>query len=58
MKKLTLTLEELRVDSFSTDHADAERGTVEGQAASGLTCVGCQTFLRCPTLLTRDCCTP
>ena len=57
MKKLTLNVEELTVDSFQTEHLGAERGTVAGQAESGLTC-GCQTWLRCPTILTRDCCTP
>lgn len=56
MKKLTLAVEELKVDSFQIEDGDAERGTVAGQA-SGLTCV-CPTWLRCPTILTRDCCTP
>ena len=57
MKKLTLAVEELKVDSFQIEDADAERGTVAGHGASGFTCP-CPTFLRCPTLLTRDCCTP
>ena len=57
MKKLTLDVEELTVDSFQTEQPGVERGTVAGQAASGLTCA-CQTWLRCPTILTRDCCTP
>lgn len=57
MKKLALVVEELTVDSFQTEQPEAERGTVAGQAASGFTCV-CPTWLRCPTILTRDCCTP
>lgn len=58
MKKLTLDVEELTVDSFQTEQPGAERGTVAAQAASGFTCYDCQTWLRCPTILTRDCCTP
>jgi hypothetical protein len=57
VKKLTLAVEELKVDSFQIEDPDAERGTVAGHVASGFTCV-CPTWLRCPTLLTRDCCTP
>lgn len=57
MKKLTLAVEELKVDSFQIEDGDAERGTVAGHGASGFSCP-CPTFLRCPTLLTRDCCTP
>jgi hypothetical protein len=57
VKKLTLAVEELQVDSFQTEEPGAERGTVAGQGASGLTC-GCVTWLRCPTILTKDCCTP
>ncbi|HEU0053897.1 MAG TPA: hypothetical protein VFQ39_12005 [Longimicrobium sp.] len=55
MKKLALAVEELKVESFQTEQLDVERGTVKGH--SGLTCV-CPTFVRCPTILTRDCCTP
>jgi hypothetical protein len=58
MKKLTLAVEELKVDSFQTEEQGAGGGTVAGHGASGLTCVGCETWVRCPTILTRDCCTP
>lgn len=57
MKKLALAIEELTVDSFQTEEAGTERGTVAGHVASGLTCA-CATWIRCPTILTRDCCTP
>jgi hypothetical protein len=57
MKKLALAIEELKVDSFQIEEPDAERGTVAGHGASGFTCA-CVTWLRCPTILTRDCCTP
>ncbi len=56
MKKLSLAVEDLTVDSFQTDQTCTECGTVEGQE-SGFTCV-CPTWLKCPTILTRDCCTP
>ncbi|HYH83574.1 MAG TPA: hypothetical protein VEX86_27515 [Longimicrobium sp.] len=58
MNKLTLAVEELKVDSFETEEQGAARGTVAGHALSGFTCVNCETWLRCPTILTRDCCTP
>lgn len=59
MKKLTLAVEELKVDSFRTEEQGAGGGTVAGHGASELTCVLCEeTWVRCPTILTRDCCTP
>ena len=57
MKKLALAVEELKVDSFQTEEHSAGHGTVAGHALSGFTCP-CETWLRCPTILTRDCCTP
>ncbi len=39
MKKLSLKLEDLRIDSFTTDAADGERGTVQGaQISAAGTC--------------------
>ena len=58
MRTLTLAVEELKVDSFRTEEPGAGRGTVAGHGASGVTCVGCVSLLNCPTILTRDCCTP
>jgi hypothetical protein len=52
MKKLSLNMDELRVESFSTDLAQAERGTVEANSlptyplCSGYS--GCRTY-RCET---------
>lgn len=51
MEKLTLDVEELRVQSFVTNHAEDLKGTVQGQedaAASRLLSTCCQTDLsRC-----------
>ena len=58
MKKLKMTIEELKVTSFETAAEDDQGGTVAAHGASGATCVGCQSWLNCPTILTRDCCTP
>lgn len=42
MKKLSLTIEDLRIESFTTDAADGERGTVQGaQITAAGTCQGC-----------------
>lgn len=42
MKKLSLTIEDLRIESFTTDAADGERGTVQGaQITVFETCQGC-----------------
>jgi hypothetical protein len=39
MKKLNLKIEDLRIDSFATDMADGERGTVQGaQVSAAGTC--------------------
>lgn len=35
MRKLRLKLEELRIESFATEAASAQRGTVQGQSYSG-----------------------
>ena len=35
MKKLSLTIEDLRIESFSVGAADGERGTVQGAQISG-----------------------
>ena len=43
MRKLTLTLEELRVESFATGLAEEARGTVRGQAAAVTLAVPCCT---------------
>ena len=53
MKKLTLNVEELRVQSFVTDDPDSPRGTVRGQEAVGPSALlsrCCQTneFQSCP----------
>lgn len=34
MKKLSLTIEDLRIESFATDAVDGERGTVHGEQFS------------------------
>ncbi|HEX6039309.1 pinensin family lanthipeptide [Longimicrobium sp.] len=40
MKKLSLKLDDLRIDSFATDAADGERGTVQGaQITAAGTCL-------------------
>ena len=55
MKKLSLSLEDLSVDSFDTTaHAIARRGTVRGADASDTTCAqvicDCRTYgYECPT---------
>ncbi len=52
MKKLSLNMDQLRVESFSTDAAMEERGTVEGNSlptyplCSGYP--GCRTY-KCET---------
>ncbi|MBB4636880.1 pinensin family lanthipeptide [Longimicrobium terrae] len=47
MKKLSLKLDELRIDSFVTDAESAERGTVQGaQISAAGTCIG-QNTCRC-----------
>lgn len=56
MKKLTLNLNELKVDTFSTDKADADRGTVEGASLpTRPLCTGypaCNTNWGCPETAT------
>ena len=54
MKKLRMTIEELRVTSFETEVKKDQGGTVAGHGFSGLTCP------ECPTVPTRygTCCTP
>ncbi len=46
MRKLTLQLEQLRVDSFSPDGAPPARGTVIG-ATGGVTCITCMAITGC-----------
>ena len=47
MKKLSLNIDELRIDSFVTDLADDGRGTVQGaQISAAGTCIG-QNTCRC-----------
>jgi hypothetical protein len=46
MKKLTLSLDQLRVDSFDTSAAGGTRGTVRGEQCTchtDCTCPGCPT---------------
>ena len=57
MKKLTLDVEELRVQSFVTDDLDELKGTVQGQegaARSNFVSRCCQTdeFQSCPVRCT------
>jgi hypothetical protein len=56
MKKLTLSLEELAVESFATGSARAGTGTVEGLEAATQD-LACYTQ-RCKTILTQCPCTP
>lgn len=55
MKKLNLKIEDLRIDSFTTQAVDVERGTVQAaQASAGGTCFGQATCVIC----TRHQCVP
>jgi hypothetical protein len=48
MKKLSLKIEDLRIESFATDVADGERGTVQGaQISAAGTCFGQATCIVC-----------
>lgn len=60
MKKLSLSLENLRVDSFDTTPADAKpRGTIFGEQCtcpSNCTCPGCPTCdATCPNTCPYTC---
>ena len=54
MRKLTLSVESLEVESFETDDAEARRGTV--RANSGDDSVGCTYFCTCTCTLEGGCC--
>jgi len=48
VKKLSLKIEDLRIESFATDTADGERGTVQGAQVSAVdTCFGQATCIIC-----------
>jgi hypothetical protein len=48
MKKLSLKIEDLRIETFVTDAAEGTRGTVQGaQASAAPTCFGQQTCVVC-----------
>lgn len=47
MKKLNLKIDDLRIESFATDAASEERGTVQGAQASAGTCFGQPTCIVC-----------
>ena len=59
MKKLSLTLDDLRVDSFHTADARQEKGTVFGEACTcptDCTCPGCPTCdATCPYTCEQTC---
>ena len=59
MKKLTLTLDDLRVDSFHTSADRHDEGTVFGEQCTcetNCTCPGCPTCdLTCPWTCERTC---
>jgi nucleoside diphosphate kinase len=55
MKKLSLKVEELDVDSFAIDPKDAEEGTVRGYFTEALTCHSCDV---CITVTAGRCCPP
>jgi hypothetical protein len=59
MKKLTLTLDDLRVDSFHTSDGRQEKGTVFGEECTcqtNCTCPGCPTCDRtCPNTCNVSC---
>lgn len=60
MKKLTLTLDDLHVDSFQTSDARQEKGTVVGEqectCPSNCTCPGCPTCdVSCPDTCWETC---
>jgi hypothetical protein len=46
MKKLSLDLDQLRVESFATDQTEAGEGTVEGRMIIG-SGEGCSVFYSC-----------
>lgn len=46
MKKLSLNLDQLRVESFATDRTEAREGTVEGRMIIG-SGEGCSVFYSC-----------
>ncbi len=54
MKKLSLKIDDLRIESFATHAADEDRGTVQGAQASAATCFGQATCVVC----TRHQCVP
>jgi hypothetical protein len=60
MKKLTLTLDDLRVDSFQTSEDRQEKGTVVGEqqctCQTNCTCPGCPTcYVTCPYTCEETC---
>lgn len=59
MKKLTLTIDDLQVDSFHTSGARKEEGTVFGEECtcpSNCTCPGCPTCdATCPNTCWETC---
>jgi hypothetical protein len=57
MKKLTLDLDQLTVESFATDAARRAAGTVRGNAAESeyLTdCTACTGIVQCPSGISCD----
>ena len=55
MKKLSLKIDDLRIESFATDAASGEQGTVRGEDATvDGTCIGQATCGIC----TRQACVP
>lgn len=47
MKKLSLNIDALRIESFATDAAEDARGTVQGAQDSAATCFGQATCVVC-----------
>jgi hypothetical protein len=48
MKKLSLKIDDLRIESFETDATDGQRGTVNGaQVSVAGTCIGQPTCVVC-----------
>ncbi|MBV9110129.1 MAG: hypothetical protein JO306_12030 [Gemmatimonadetes bacterium] len=55
MKKLSLKVEELEVDSFAVDAREIVEGTVQAYATDPLTCHSCDV---CITVTAGRCCPP
>jgi len=56
MRKLSLDLDALTVDSFATDAAAATRGTVQANELVDTGVYSCWNSCRCPSHHNTECC--